>query len=1608
MKKVAKILLVILTFFLCFLLKTYTSSHAIYRDNLNTKVYLSVLDPSTTYKITLKQYNGENDIEIPVSPNSEVGQLPTPTKTDNNFLGWWTEASGGTKVEPTDVVTGNITYHAHWTKIVCKKASTLHTESCRSGGGCTKHGYTTSGDSSIITYGTIPTANSPIKGDAYDCDVNNNGAYDPVTERFYYIRESLDGNDNIENAILVHYTSFDENGQMDSSGSRKIYEYEDGKAYLPSSTLWTNPSLLNFDGKVSRYISHEDMEAACGNPEIYNSVAYLESCQFLMENSRYQSGSLGRSGIWVDKKDNNPYRIQTSSVVYQVPENNPSSNTVRPVIEIPYNTIDGYTERTSHKITLNPTLGEVSPTYLNRYYDLPIGQLPVPTRTGYRFEGWFTDNGTFENEVTENTIVTGNMTLYAKWEEVIDNLVYVFYIPGSCTFGGVNGTITSSTNNCISTINPTGSDIDYTSTANKYINTGIALYTHTNIGKDYEIGFTINNYVPGDNVTRATLMNTKKEATGYPGLTFRKNENTSDFLLQSRETSSSNAEYTVASNTVTNVLVARRDNKIYYSINNGPETFLNSLDQNNPEFDLTTWFGAGPSNATGTSAQRHFVGTLSNMYIKLESDTIVQNTITFHSEGGSADYYEKTVNRGKTIGSLPNASKSGYYFDGWYTAPGNSGTKVTENTIITSDLHCYAHWKNMFLVTFHGEGGNIVPPSASTLQVVEGQAIGTSNLPTAEQTGYYFDGWYTAPGNSGTKIDGTEAIESDEDYYAHWKILRQVSFNGHGGTVTPPGPIDVGDGGTIGEANLPTATKSGLLFVGWFTEDNGGSLINGNEIITSDVEYHAVYTTNCLVTFDGNGGTPSFSTKNVAYGTAIDELPIAEHDTDITKELEGWYTDLNDSTTKAVVNSTVITSNVTYHAKWVTTSKVAMIGTTRYDTLAEAVADVPTTGVKTTITMLNNTAENVTIDGGRNVYLNLNGKTVSHPNGTNAQVFTLGGETAGTLELTNGTVSSNKASGMINVNTNGTLKVNTGTILRMTGTRQAIYVNGGTLYVYDGTISNKEQRGAIHILGNGTATITGGTITSTNMYAIHNESGTLIIGNKDGVIDTTKPVIQGNTYGVAALSTFKFYDGIIKGQTAPVGKTSNTGNTPTVTVDTNETKISEIETGTEKVSDEVDDYKRLYLQYESNKYKVTLNANGGEVSPAVILVEPNDPIGTIPTPTRGAYTFEGWFDEATDNPVNSSTVPTGNMNIYADWSFTPTQVSFNIINDPMRVYYNNISTWKTNESTFQSNMNTNFNNYSCSECDGQAAKPYQNCPYTGEVQCDRPKGYSTGVTGTITVYKAIQSGGTWTKDVAADYVSVTSDGILYDMIPGETYYWELDSDHNIYGIVTAVGERRILEASGVRNIRDLGGFEVDVDGNGTMDGKIDYGRMFRGPKLTSTADVNALLKLGITEEIDLRGSNNEPKISSNYQAREIVNYEIDQANYPTNYTALRNALSATMDDVISGENVYFHCAIGTDRTGTLAWFLEGLLGVSEEDRVEDYELSYFYGLLNRHRFYSYQQGSDITHRFVYMYNLYQTNTDIYNYYTVNGTDAAAVQRVQDFRDAVITYNSQQP
>lgn len=72
----------------------------------------------------------------------------------------------------------------------------------------------------------------------------------------------------------------------------------------------------------------------------------------------------------------------------------------------------------------------------------PIGDLPTPTRLGYDFLGWFTESGG-GTEITPETIVTDDMTIFAHWEKrLAADLVHRWSFNGDLTdsIGGQTAT----------------------------------------------------------------------------------------------------------------------------------------------------------------------------------------------------------------------------------------------------------------------------------------------------------------------------------------------------------------------------------------------------------------------------------------------------------------------------------------------------------------------------------------------------------------------------------------------------------------------------------------------------------------------------------------------------------------------------------------------------------------------------------------------------------------------------------------------------------------------------------------------------------------------------------------------------------------------------------------------------------------------------------------------------------------------------------------------------------------------------------------------------------------------------------------------------------------
>ena len=148
----------------------------------------------------------------------------------------------------------------------------------------------------------------------------------------------------------------------------------------------------------------------------------------------------------------------------------------------------------------------------------------------------------------------------------------------------------------------------------------------------------------------------------------------------------------------------------------------------------------------------------------------------------------------------------------------------------------------------------------------------------------------------------------------------KVTFNSNGGTVSGTGTKTVTSGEKYG--TLPTATKSGYTFDGWYTSGSGGTRITENTTVSlaGNQTLYAHWTEKTYtVTFNANGGNLSGNSYiTVKTGSRYGTLPTATRN---SYTFDGWYTSENGGT-KITENTTVsLTGNQTLYAHWIAVKK---------------------------------------------------------------------------------------------------------------------------------------------------------------------------------------------------------------------------------------------------------------------------------------------------------------------------------------------------------------------------------------------------------------------------------------------------------------------------------------------------------------------------------------------------------------------------------------------------------------------------------------------------------------------------------------------------------------
>ena len=339
-----------------------------------------------------------------------------------------------------------------------------------------------------------------------------------------------------------------------------------------------------------------------------------------------------------------------------------------------------------------------------------------------------------------------------------------------------------------------------------------------------------------------------------------------------------------------------------------------------------------------------------------------RKTVTFNANGGSVSPTTRTVESGASVGALPTPTRDGWTFTGWFTEV-TGGTPVSAATQVTGDVTYYAQWTPDPDAFDPGDdsaaGGTLLTPT-TTEQTHGPHTLSSTDLydffrisMTAGVT-YVFettglsdtigDLYSSTAANDESLVATHDDIDIDHDnrnfrieytptvsqiYYLRVKafnnsdasyslkyscnasapVLYTVTFDATGGSVSPT-TRTVASGASVG--TLPTPTRTGWTFTGWFTAETGGTQVSAATQVTRDVTYYAQWTpVQNTVTFNANGGSVSPTTRTVASGASVGTLPTP---TRTGWTFTGWFTALTGGT--QVSAATQVTRDVTYYAQW--------------------------------------------------------------------------------------------------------------------------------------------------------------------------------------------------------------------------------------------------------------------------------------------------------------------------------------------------------------------------------------------------------------------------------------------------------------------------------------------------------------------------------------------------------------------------------------------------------------------------------------------------------------------------------------------------------------------
>lgn len=502
-------------------------------------------------------------------------------------------------------------------------------------------------------------------------------------------------------------------------------------------------------------------------------------------------------------------------------------------------------------------------------YGTGVSSFASATKSGYTFNGWYSD-ASFTNRVTSIPADrTGNVVLYARFTRR----------SSSSMGGGSTGTITEVTyeieykldggNNAA--VNP-----------EKYTyGTGIRSFADAS-----KNGYTFDGWYSD------ALFTTK--VTHIPVSQIGK------VVLYAKFTPD-----TYRINYVLNNGINAAENPSMYTYGTGVKAFA---DAGRTGYTFDGWYSDASCTAKVIGISNTMVGEVT-LYAKFASAVY---EIAYETDGGTNDVDNPaSYTYGIGVKSFADAVKTGYTFDGWYSDV-NFTRKVTDiSEVQTGKITLYAKFTpETYPITYVLNNGTNAAANPASYTY----GTGVKSFTDAERKGCHFNGWY-ADASFQTRVSSISETETGEmTLYAKFTgTTYTITYELNGGTNGAGNP----EGYTFGTGleNLAPAEKNGYTFDGWYTDAECTVRITSiPETLTENITLYAKFTQNTYhINYMLDGGTNAEENPTeYIYGEGVVALAAATKD---GYTFEGWYTDA-EFTVKITSISDTQTENLTLYAKF--------------------------------------------------------------------------------------------------------------------------------------------------------------------------------------------------------------------------------------------------------------------------------------------------------------------------------------------------------------------------------------------------------------------------------------------------------------------------------------------------------------------------------------------------------------------------------------------------------------------------------------------------------------------------------------------------------------------